>query len=199
MFEKLRALISRVFAAILIMFICVSSSCWDDKAPIVSIILFLSGIVLAGIASMGRLWCSVYIAGYKTDKLITQGPYSMCRNPLYFFSLLGALGVGFATGTFLFPLLILIAFCWYYHFVIKSEEAGLMKMHRSEFEIYLKKVPRFFPKISLLQEPDEYIVKPIVFKEHIFSALWFVWFPGIIAFIKGLHDIKILPTIFKIY
>jgi hypothetical protein len=148
---------------------------------------------------MGRLWCSVYIAGYKTDKLITQGPYSMCRNPLYFFSLLGALGVGFATGTFLFPLLILIAFGWYYPFVIKSEEAGLMKMHKSEFEIYVKKVPRFFPKISLLQEPDEYIVKPIVFKEHIFSALWFVWFPGIIAFIKGLHDIKILPMIFKIY
>jgi protein-S-isoprenylcysteine O-methyltransferase Ste14 len=199
MFEKLRAFISRIFAALLILLIFVSSSQWDDRAPIVSSLLFLCGIILVGIASVGRLWCSVYIAGYKTGTLITQGPYSMCRNPLYFFSLLGALGVGFATGTFLFPLIILIAFVLYYPFVIKSEENKLMNLHKSEFEIYVKKVPRFFPQISLLQEPKEYLVKPLVFKEHILSAIWFIWFPGIIAFIKGLHDIKFIPTIFKIY
>ena len=199
MFEKLRAFISRIFAVMLIVLICISSSQWDEKAPIISTILFFCGIVLVGIASMGRLWCSVYIGGYKTGTLITQGPYSMCRNPLYFFSLLGALGVGFATGTFLFPLLILIAFVFYYPFVIKSEEDQMMNLHRDEFEIYVRNVPRFFPKLSLLREPDEYLVKPRVFKEHIFSALWFVWFPGIIVFIKGLHDIKLIPSIFKIY
>jgi protein-S-isoprenylcysteine O-methyltransferase Ste14 len=199
MFERLRVFISRVFAALLILLIFVSSSQWDDRAPVVSSLLFLCGIILVGIASVGRLWCSVYIGGYKTGTLITQGPYSMCRNPLYFFSLLGALGVGFATGTFLFPLIILIAFVLYYPFVIKSEENKLMNLHKSEFEIYVKKVPRFFPKISLLQEPKEYLVKPLVFKEHILSAIWFIWFPGVIAFIKGLHDIKFIPSIFKIY
>jgi protein-S-isoprenylcysteine O-methyltransferase Ste14 len=199
MFEKLRAFISRVFAVILIVLICISSSYWDHKAPMVSSLLFLLGIVLVGIASVGRLWCSIYIGGYKTGTLITQGPYSMCRNPLYFFSLLGALGVGFATSTLLFPLLILIAFVLYYPFVIKSEENKLMNLHKSEFENYVKKVPRFFPKISLLQEPKEYLVKPLVFKEHIFSAVWFIWFPGIIVFIKGLHSIKFIPTIFNIY
>ncbi|RLB20261.1 MAG: isoprenylcysteine carboxylmethyltransferase family protein [Deltaproteobacteria bacterium] len=199
MTEKLRIRISQIFAGLLVVLICISSSLWEDKAPFVTTVLFLLGAVLVGIASLGRLWCSVYIAGYKTDHLVTQGPYSMCRNPLYFFSLLGALGVGLASETLLIPFVILIAFVGYYPLVIKSEEVELIRLHKSEFEIYLKEVPRFFPKISLLKEPEEYIVKPIVFKRHMFSAFWFIWFMGIIEIIEELHELKVLPTIFKIY
>ena len=199
MTEKLRIRISQIFAGLLVVLICISSSLWEDKAPFVTTLLFLLGAVLVGIASLGRLWCSVYIAGYKTDHLVTQGPYSMCRNPLYFFSLLGALGVGLTTETLLVPLVILIAFFGYYPLVIKSEEAELIKLHKTEFEIYLKEVPKFFPKISLLNEPEEYTVKPIVFKRHMFHALWFVWFLGIIEIIEELHELNVLPTIFKIY
>lgn len=199
MIEKLRIYISQMVAVLLIVLICISRSFWEDNVHPLTTALFVLGAVLVGLASMGRLWCSVYIAGYKTDHLVTQGPYSMCRNPLYFFSLLGALGVGFASETLLIPFVILIAFVGYYPLVIKSEEAELIRLHKSEFEIYLKEVPRFFPKISLLKEPEEYIVKPIVFKRHMFSALWFIWFMGILEIIEELHDLKVLPTIFKIY
>lgn len=199
MVEKLRIRISQIFAGLLVVLICVSSSLWEDKAPFVTTVLFLFGAVLVGIASLGRLWCSFYIAGYKTDHLVTQGPYSMCRNPLYFFSLLGSLGVGLASETLLIPLVILIAFVGYYPLVIKSEEAELIRLHKSEFEIYLKEVPRFFPKISLLREPEEYVAKPIVFKRHMFNALWFIWLIGILEIIEELHELKVLPTIFKIY
>ncbi|MBW2602992.1 MAG: isoprenylcysteine carboxylmethyltransferase family protein [Deltaproteobacteria bacterium] len=150
MFEKFRIHISQVFVVLLIVLICVSRSLWEYKVPFVSEGLFLLGSVLVGIASLGRLWCSVYIAGYKTEHLVTKGPYSMCRNPLYFFSLLGALGLGFATESFLIPLFILIGFAVYYPFVIKSEERELAKLHKNEFEVYLKKVPTFFPKLSYL-------------------------------------------------
>ena len=199
MVEKLRIRISQIFAVVLVVLICVSSSLWEDKAPFVTTALFLLGAVLVGIASLGRLWCSVYIAGYKTDHLVTQGPYSMCRNPLYFFSLLGALGVGFASESFLIPVIILIGFAAYYPLVIKSEEAELAKLHKNEFEMYFKKVPRFFPKISYLTEPEEYIVNPVVFKRHMFSALWFIWLLGILEIIEELHELKVLPTIFNIY
>jgi Putative protein-S-isoprenylcysteine methyltransferase len=199
MIEKLRIHISQIFAGLLVVLICVSSSLWEDKAPFVTTALFLLGAVLVGIASLGRLWCSLYIAGYKTDHLVTQGPYSMCRNPLYFFSLLGAVGVGLTSETLLIPFFILIAFVRYYPLVIKSEEAKLIRVHKSEFEIYLKKVPMFFPKISLLNEPEEYTVKPVIFKRHMFHALWFVWFLGIIEIIEELHELSILPIIFKIY
>jgi protein-S-isoprenylcysteine O-methyltransferase Ste14 len=199
MTEKLRIRISQIFAGLLVVLICISSSLWEDKAPFVTTVLFLLGAFLVGIASLGRLWCSIYIAGYKTDHLVKQGPYSMCRNPLYFFSLLGALGVGLTSETLLIPFVILIAFVLYYPLVIKSEEAKLTKLHKSEFEIYLKDAPKFFPKISLLNEPEEYTVKPIIFKRHIFYALWFIWFVGLIEIIEEFHELNVLPTIFKIY
>jgi protein-S-isoprenylcysteine O-methyltransferase Ste14 len=180
-------------------FIVVSGSLWEEKAPLITTALFFLGTLLVGIASLGRLWCSVYIAGYKTDHLVTQGPYSMCRNPLYFFSFLGALGVGFASESFLIPLLIFIGFVTYYPFVIKSEEAELRQLHKDEFERYFKKVPKFFPKISYLAEPEEYVVKPKVFRNHMFSALWFVWFLGLLEIMEEFHELNILPTIFNIY
>ncbi|MGB5217420.1 MAG: isoprenylcysteine carboxylmethyltransferase family protein [Smithella sp.] len=199
MIEKLRLIISKIFVVFLFVLVIFSSSLWEDRAPFVTSLLFLMGTILVGIASMGRLWCSVYIAGYKTGHLVTQGPYSMCRNPLYFFSLVGGLGVGFASETLLIPLLILIAFWGYYPFVIKSEEAEMMKKHKSDFENYLKNVPKFFPKISLLNEPEEYIVKPIVFRQHMFDALLFVWLLGVMAVLQELHKLKIISALFKTY
>ena len=199
MIEKLRIHISQIFSVLLVVIICLSENSWEYKAPFVTTVLFFLGAVLVGIASIGRLWCSIYIAGYKTKNLITEGPYSMCRNPLYFFSFLGAIGVGFASETFLLPLVILFAFACYYPFVIKSEEAKLKKKHKNEFKIYFDNVPRFFPKISLLKEPEEYIIKPITYKRHMFNALWFVWLIGILEIIEELHELKVLPKIFTIY
>ncbi len=197
MIERLRIHISRIFVVLLIIIISVSTSYWEDS--ILSGLLFAFGITLAGIASLGRLWCSLYIGGYKTDSLITEGPYSMCRNPLYFFSFIGAMGVGFASETFLIPFLITLAFTIYYPLVIKSEEMELKKLHGSEFSAYFDNVPSFFPKISYLKEPEEYIVKPIVFRKHIFDALWFIWLIGILEIIEKLRAVDIIPTVFKMY
>ncbi|HPC08006.1 MAG TPA: isoprenylcysteine carboxylmethyltransferase family protein [Smithella sp.] len=199
MIEKLRIIVSRIFVVLLFVLLCFSSSQWEEEAYFVTAVLFFIGVILVAIASLGRLWCSVYIAGYKTDHLITQGPYSMCRNPLYFFSILGALGIGFASETLLIPLLIFIAFVIYYPSVIRSEEAGMMKLHKNEFAMYMQKVPRFFPKLSLLNEPEEYIVRPKVLKRHIFDALWFIWIVGILEVIEALHELHIIPILFKIY
>ncbi|MBN1843543.1 MAG: isoprenylcysteine carboxylmethyltransferase family protein [Deltaproteobacteria bacterium] len=199
MIEKLRIRLTQLFVIILMVTIAVSSSAWEIKAPLFSTILFLVGAILVGIASLGRLWCSLYIAGYKTDNLVTEGPYSMSRNPLYFFSLLGALGVGFASETLLAPVIILSAFTIYYPLVIKSEEAELQRLHPEKFYTYFENVPKFFPSLSKLKEPEKYIVKPVIFKKHMFEALWFIWIVGLLEIIEELHELDVLPTMFKIY
>lgn len=199
MIEKLRIPVSRIFVVILILIIIVSEGAWEFKVPFVSTILFLMGTILVGIASLGRLWCSLYIAGYKTDVLVTEGPYSTCRNPLYFFSFLGAIGVGFVSETFLIPAIILVAFTIYYPFVIRSEEVELRKLHGEKFDTYLENVPRFFPNISKLKEPAKYIVNPVIFKKHLFDAVWFIWLIGIMEIIKSLHKLHVIPVMFKIY
>ena len=197
--EHLRIIITRMVAVGLLAFLLVSASALTQKAPLVGNALFLIGVVLVAGATLGRLWCSLFIAGYKTDTLITVGPYSMCRNPLYFFSLLGAVGVGLTTETLLIPAIILIAFAIYYPLVIKSEEAQLRTLHGSEFSDYQKAVPRFFPALSRLVEPHDYLVKPRVYRKHMADVIWFFILVGFLKVNQTLHASEMLPTLFWIY
>jgi len=199
MIEKIRIALSRVFVLALLMVILLSSSATNQRWPLFAETLFFMGVVLAAVASMGRLWCSVYIAGYKTDVLVMQGPYSMTRNPLYFFSLIGAMGVALATETLIIPILVMFAFAAYYPFVIKSEESVLLKRHGNAFSNYFKTVPRFFPKMSGFMEPDTYVVRPKVIKRHMLDALWFVWLLGFLELIEVLHELEMLPTLLWVY
>jgi protein-S-isoprenylcysteine O-methyltransferase Ste14 len=187
-----------MFVGFLIVLLFISESKWEAREDIVCAILFLAGCVLVGIASLGRLWCSLYIAGYKTDHLITLGPYSVSRNPLYFFSLLGGLGVGLATETFTVPMLILIMFALYYPFVIRHEENKLRNIYGDQYEAYFRSVPQFWPKWSLLEEPNEYVVTPKVFRRHMYSALWFIWIVGILELLETLRELDPFSSFFHL-
>src|SRR6188474_3140118 len=57
------------------------------------------GIVAIVVCIIGRTWASLYIAGRKIDQFVTEGPYSIVRHPLYFFSILGAAGAGAQLGS----------------------------------------------------------------------------------------------------
>ena len=199
MVEKLRIFISRLFALAMAAMLLVSSSALQEKLPLFGAFLFFVGIALVAVACIGRLWCSLYIAGYKTNTLIDQGPYSMCRNPLYFFSLLGAVGIGLTTETMLIPTIILIAFWAYYPLVIKSEERELLALHGDRFSAYRMRVPCFLPAISRLVEPEKYMVNPRVFRRHMADVIWFILIVGLLEIIKELHALNILPTLFNMY
>jgi protein-S-isoprenylcysteine O-methyltransferase Ste14 len=183
-----RIVLSRIIVLLLLIFWLMSRSYWSLHHPIFASFLFMIGTILVGIAGMGRMWCSLYIAGYKNKKLVSSGPYSIMRNPLYFFSMLGALGAGFLTQTLTFPLILVTLFALYYPAVIQREEGDLERIFGKVYEEYRQKVPSFFPKLSLYSDPDEYIVKPSTFKTHLMSAIWFVWAIGIIYFLQTLRD-----------
>jgi len=197
-YRKWRITFSRLFAAALAVVILSSTSKWES-IDLVSTVFFLSGAVLVGIATVGRLWCSLYISGYKSKSLVVAGPYSVCRNPLYFFSLLGGIGVGLATETLTIPLLILIGFVIYYPNVINREQKRLAELHGQTYQEYCKKTPCFLPSLSLLYEPDEYSVRPKLFRKNLFDALCFIWIVGILELIEGLHEAQILPVLFGLY
>jgi hypothetical protein len=63
----------------------------------------------------------------------------------------------------------------------------------------MRTTPRLWPRFSQLQEPTEYLTRPIVFRRHIFSAMWFVWLIGLLEVIECLHEIKVLPILFSLW
>ena len=186
-----------MLALIPIALLSVSGSRWEQT--LVAPLLFLAGLILIGIGSVGRLWCSLYIAGYKEGTLITVGPYSVSRNPLYFFSLVGVLGVGFATETFAFAALFTALFALFYPSVIRAEEQRLSALYGAAFDTYRGRVPRFWPRWALLTEPDEYAVRPLQFRKHLVDALWFVWIAGVVELIEALHELAIIPVYWRVF
>ncbi len=185
-FATHRLVVSRLFALAFILTVLAAESAHEGN--LVSTALFLSGLVLVGIATVGRLWCSLYISGHKNAELITTGPYSLSRNPLYFFSLLGFAGIGFASETFTLGIVLIVAMLVGYPAVIRQEEAALRARFGAAFDAYCARVPRFAPKLSGYVEPESLLVNPRLFRRTMLDVVWFVWFVGIVEVVEALHE-----------
>lgn len=157
--------------------------------------LFLLGLVLVGVATVGRLWCSLYISGYKNNELITTGPYSVSRNPLYFFSFIGFAGIGFATETVTMAIVLPVAFLIGYRTVIEREEQELQARFGPEFAAYRACTPRFFPDLSKFAEPPTYAVNPAQFRRTMGDVVWFIWLVGIIELVEALHELHVIEPL----
>lgn len=194
-----RIFFSWVCAIPLVLFMILGASAWKDQSIPMGKTLFLVGVVLVGIGVLGRAWSLLYIAGKKKIELITQGPYSLCRNPLYFFSFLMALGAGLCTETFIIPSLVACIFLIIYMPTIKKEENFLRRKFKHEYESYAKVTPRFLPLASGFIEPARIEVNAKAFRLGLDKLIIIIAFLGIIEFLEGLHMIRILPTLFVIY
>lgn len=147
--------------------------------------LEITGYLLLIIAGLGRIWCSIYIAGRKNKVLCTEGPYSICRNPLYFFSFLGVVGAFLALQSVLLTLIASILYLAYYHFVIESEERRLAALFGDSFSDYLKSTSRFLPSCSSYQSgATERMVSTRLMEKGLKEVLWFF---VAIVFIDGIE------------
>ena len=194
-----RTRISQGLGLAFIVLFLVSNKPLDMQAPFLAGLLFLLGCVLVGLATVGRLWCAQYIAGYKNGVLVCEGPYSICRNPLYLFSFLGCLGVGLCTESISLAVLLVIAFVLMYPGVIHSEEENLLHIFGKPYLDYLKRVPRFIPNFHLYHEPKEYTVKPKTFRKAAGDVLWFVWAVGVMECLEALQESGLIPQLVSLY
>jgi len=192
---RTRLLVSRLFGLTLLFMLAFGTSYWAVD-PMFDEMLFLAGVVLAIVGFCGRLWCHSYIAGRKKKVLVAEGPYSLCRHPLYFFSFVGGIGLGLCTETFSATLLFALAFAVYYPQAIRGEETFLSD-NFPEYDEYRKRVPLFFPRWSNFFE-GEGTVSVCAFRREIVAAGGFLLCIGIFEMVETLHHANILPTWFLI-
>ncbi|KPA13484.1 nickel-cobalt-cadmium resistance protein [Candidatus Magnetomorum sp. HK-1] len=196
-FVKNRILCTRLISIMILLLVLFTSHSWNENSFWDMSIQWI-GYGLIVIATLGRIWCFVYISGYKDDQLIMLGPYSLVRNPLYFFSFTGALGLGLASENLLALILIMMLFCILYPAVVDEEESKLQERYGQLFDDYQQKTPRWIPSLKNFQEPEEYLVKPRIFFKAMLESMWFMWFYMILQIIEQLHHLDVIPVIFNI-
>ena len=194
--ENHRILVSRWFA--IAFFGVVLSMGSRLEGTVVPSVLFIAGLALVGVATVGRLWCSLYISGRKDDELITVGPYSITRNPLYFFSFLGFAGVGLATETLTLAGAMVAFFSILYPVIIRREERFLRGHFGARYVDYCSRVPRFFPNPSRYVEPDSWVVDTRRFRRTMLDVVWFVWLVALIELVEALHELGIVAPLFRL-
>lgn len=185
--------ISRLFVLAILLLLLGSAHSWQDSS-LLDVSMEYSGLALIIAGTFGRIWSYLYICGRKTDELVTVGPYSITRNPLYLFSLIAAIGIGLASENLLVLGLILLLFGIIYPVTIKAEEKDLARLHGDAFWQYKHAVPRFFPRTLELHQPERYSIHLHQFGRVFFDAMWFVWLFIVMEVIEKLHESQILPV-----
>lgn len=156
-----------------------------------------AGLVLIVIAVVGRAWCSLYIGGRKATELVTTGPYSISRNPLYMFSFIGALGVGAQSGSLTLSVLFLLGAMAIFLPLILREEMFLRETMPTEFAAYRRQTPRLMPRFALWKSPEEITVRPPFFLRTLLDGLPFVLAWPLFEGIAALQAAGILPEILR--
>jgi protein-S-isoprenylcysteine O-methyltransferase Ste14 len=112
----------------------------------VMLALVSNWMCLRAIQALGKQW--TYEARViKGHELITHGPYTIVRNPIY----LGMFGLMIATGlvfaTWWAVLLAVVLFLIGNQIRIRAEEQLLRETFGSQFDDYARRVPAFFPRL----------------------------------------------------
>jgi protein-S-isoprenylcysteine O-methyltransferase Ste14 len=126
---------------------------WSAQPTVLSLVI---GFAVVFVGELIRFW-GVSIVGAETRTtgtvggtfLITNGPFSYVRNPLYLGNMLLYEGVGIMSMA-LFPWMLLVAIAWFYvqyYLIVTREEEYLAATFGGEFDEYRKNVRRFVPRL----------------------------------------------------
>jgi protein-S-isoprenylcysteine O-methyltransferase Ste14 len=192
-----RRFITLLVVVPLVFFMMVSHHSWADQGWM-DIAVTSAGFALVMVCAFGRLWTSLFIGGYQTKTLIRVGPYSVVRHPLYFFSLLGAIGLSLAAENVVLVAAMALLYGVYYPMVIRTEERKLALRHPLEWPEYAAATPRFIPRLTLYREPESYVIHPAVIRREFLDASVFPILLVAVHVIEMLQEMHVLPVYFSI-
>jgi protein-S-isoprenylcysteine O-methyltransferase Ste14 len=192
-----RVVVSRIFAIVVILLVTFTAAPYKEGS-LTDILFETFGLFLLTVCSMGRLWALLYISGYKKLELITEGPYSMVRHPLYVFSLIGAIGIGLASENILVLAVMVIFYLSYYPLTIFAEEKKLTEKFGQSYLDYIKRTPRFLPKLSLYKSSAQYQINADIFVKNLANGMWFIWIFILLNLIETLQQNGSIPVLLRL-
>ena len=198
-FRKVRiALLRAVFIPLIVLFLFVEPS-WPENlftesvAEVFEILGYL--FLMAGLGL--RIWAILYVGSRKSKVLITDGPYSLCRNPLYLGTFIIVLGAGLCLTNPLMTLFTILAYLPVHTFVGRSEERHLRDLFGAEYDEYQRTVPAFLPSWKNYHSREEISVSTKAIKRVALDTSLVLLIPPAAELIEMLHNYNLMPTLWR--
>ena len=145
-----------------------------------------------------RWWSTLYIGGRKTSDLICEGPYSLCRNPLYLGTFLMVLSMAVFLESITLVVGMALASWIYLSTTVPVEEERLRARFGSKFDAYCQEVPRLVPRLSSFRSAQTIEVRlDGLLSEGIRAARW-IWIPLLCLLVEQLRSQPTWPHLFKL-
>jgi len=158
------------------------------------LLLQLGGLACIACAALGRVWSSIFIAGYKDSQLVRGGPYAVLRHPLYALSLLAMLGAGLTTRSVTLAAALLVVFAAIYARSARDEDRFLRSAHGEAFGRYAGEVDAFRPRWSAYAVPDVLEVRPRVLWKAFLDAGTLLGYWALLVLADALQRAALTPT-----
>lgn len=171
---------------------------WQDHPIIRESIEFVGAALIIG-AVLGRLWSTLYIGGRKNIALMTKGPYSITRNPLYFFSTVGSVGVGLIFGSLMLGGLTGVAVGIILYATSRGEAALLHTQFGNSYEHYARQVPLFWPQLRLYEEASDTTFDPKALKRAFGDTILLLLVIPFAEIIELLRHYSLLPRLIALF
>ena len=185
--NKSRILVSKVLGVGVLLCVFFTYSVIKPEGTLHEVLDFL-GMAMVSICALGRLYTTAYLGGSKNVRLITNGPFSIVRNPLYVFSLIGFTGVALMVNHIAVIVIVPLAFVLLYQRLIAREEKFLKEQFGQSYEAYCNSVPRLLPNFSLWEDKKDITVNTRLLLNGAKDAIWwFAAFP-LVEFIEFIQD-----------
>lgn len=195
--QKMRRLILTISGLTLLPVLMVTASTWPDGSLEHEAIENL-GLLLILACLLGRAACTLYIGGRKSSELVVIGPYSISRNPLYLFSLLGTLGAGFMFGSLVVGCVFGLVYFVVFDRLIRREERFLETSFPIAYPGYCALTPRWWPRLSAWRGADEILVRPRLLYNTLRDASVFLLMFPLFEAIEWMQQLQVLPVMLRL-
>jgi protein-S-isoprenylcysteine O-methyltransferase Ste14 len=157
-----------------------------------------AGFLLVAAAVLGRLWTTLFIAGRKEEELVRDGPYSMCRHPLYLCSVIASLGIALTTRSVALMVALPALIGVIAAIAARREERLLSLAHRGDWPAYRDTVPGFCPSWSKHRMPELVSVPPVIYRKAFLDAAAFLALWLAVLLLETLRAGGAWPALFRL-
>ncbi len=164
-------------------------------AGIASALIDALALACVVLAVLGRIWCSVYIAGRKDTELVVEGPYGLCRHPLYSLSFVAGAGFGLATHSLLLGTVTLLGLAILLARAARAEDEFLARQYGDAFRGYAQATPRFVPRAVRHPMPPAREVRPAILWKAFVDAAAFLLLCLLVITLRRLGEAGAWPSL----